>query len=64
MLNNFVEKIETLFRPLKKNFFTVPNILFLLLVKKCQFSLQLLSVKTGLEIRSNDVLDRTETFLD
>ena len=34
----------------------------MLLVKKCQFFLYLLSVKTRLEIRFNNVLDRKETF--
>ena len=32
--------------------------------KKCNFFLDFFSVKTGLEIRFNDVLDRKETFFD
>ena len=35
----------------------------MLLVKKCQFFLYLVLVKTTLEIRLNNVLDRKETFL-
>ena len=34
----------------------------MLLVKKCNFFLDLFSVKKGLEIRFNDDLDRKETF--
>ena len=33
-------------------------------VKKCQFFLYLVLVKTILEIRFNNVLDRKETFFD
>ena len=37
----------------------------MLLVKKCIFFfLDLFSVKKGLELRFNDVLDRKETFFD
>ena len=36
----------------------------MLLVKKFNFLLYLFSVKHGLEIRFNDVLDRKETFFD
>ena len=35
----------------------------MLLVKKWNFFLYLFSVKKGLEIRWNDVLDRKQTFL-
>ena len=34
----------------------------MLLVKKCQFFLYLVLVKTKIEIRFNNVLDRKETF--
>ena len=34
----------------------------MLLVKKCQFSLYLVLVKTRLEIRFNNVVDRKQTF--
>ena len=36
----------------------------MLLVKKCQFFLYLVLVKTRLEIRLNNVLDRKETFFE
>ena len=36
----------------------------MLLVKKCQFSLFLVLVKTRLEIRFNNDLDRKETFFE
>ena len=36
----------------------------MLLVKKCQFFLYLFLVKTRLEIRFNNVLDRKETFYE
>ena len=36
----------------------------MLLVKKCQFFLYLVLVKTRLEIRFNNVLDREETFFE
>ena len=36
----------------------------MLLVKKCDFFLYLFSVKKGLEIKFNAVLDRKQTFLD
>ena len=36
----------------------------MLLVKKCQFFLYLVLVKTRLEIRFNNVVDRKETFFD
>ena len=36
----------------------------MLLVKKCDFSLDLFSVKKGWEVRFNHVLDRNETFFD
>ena len=36
----------------------------MLLVKKCQFSLFLVLVKIRLEIRSNNVVDRKETFFE
>ena len=36
----------------------------MLLVKKCQFFRYLVLVKTRLEIRLNNVLDRKETFFE
>ena len=60
---------KKLFLSIKTKFFKVPKMVFLqrgspmLLVKKCQFFLYLLLVKTRLEIRFNSVLDRKETFL-
>ena len=36
----------------------------MLLVKKCQFFLYLVLVKTRLEIRFNNVVDRKETFFE
>ena len=36
----------------------------MLLVKKCQFFLYLVLVKTRLEIRLNNVLDKKETFFE
>ena len=36
----------------------------MLLLKTCQFFLYLVLVKTRLEIRINNVLDRKETFLE
>ena len=36
----------------------------MLLVKKCQFFLYLVLVKTTLEIRLNNVLDKKETFFE
>ena len=36
----------------------------MLLVKKCQFFLYLVLVKTRLEIRCNNLLDRKETFFE
>ena len=36
----------------------------MLLVKKCHFFLYLVLVKTRLEIRYNNVLDRKETFFE
>ena len=65
--NNVLERKET-FLSIKTKFFKVPKMVFLqrgspmLLVKKCQFFLYLLLVKTRLEIRFNSVLDRKETF--
>ena len=52
MLDNFVEKQETFYG------------LYMLLVKKCQFFLYLVLVKTTLEIRLCNVLDRKETFFE
>ena len=36
----------------------------MLLVKKCQFFLYLVLVKTRLEIRLNNVVDKKETFFE
>ena len=36
----------------------------MLLVTKCNFFHYLFSLKIGLEIRLNDILDRKETFFD
>ena len=48
----------------KKNFFLSVKATFLLLLKKFQFFFYLFLVKTRLEIRFNNVLDRKETFFD
>ena len=50
----------TIFQRLKNGIF--PKGLTPRLVKKCNFFLDLFSVKKRLEIRFNDVLDRKETF--
>ena len=56
----FYDNKTTIFPRLKNGIF--PKGLTLHLVKKCNFFLDLFSVKTRLEIRFNDVLDRKETF--
>ena len=67
--NDVLDRKET-FLIIKTKFFNVSKIAFvqrgspMLSVKKCNFFLDLFSVKKGLEIRFNDVLDREETFFD
>ena len=56
----FYDNKTTIFQGLKNGIF--PKGLTLRLVKKCNFFLDLFSVKKRLEIRFNDVLDRKETF--
>ena len=53
---SFYDNKTTIFPRLKNGIF--PKGLTLRLVKKCNFFLDLFSVKTRLEIRFNDVLDR------
>ena len=68
--NNVLDKKKPSFWPWKQNFSTSQKSHFSKGVnpyfrsKNAFFFLDSFSVKKGLEIRSNDVLDRKETFLD
>ena len=70
-LCNVLDRKETFFEYKNKIFQTPKYGIFpkgkthtMLLVKKCQFFFFLVLVKTGVEIRVNNVLDRRETFFN